>query len=116
MANNFTLLRPLHLLLPTCVCTSFCLHVSLEWNIKFVHEISRIKYNAVGKFSAQNIFIRKRIDENFSHELFEIEINANENKANYSIKIFATQQQSCLEDYLHVELSVTCILQYNPAY
>ena len=43
----------------------------------------RVKYNAFRKFSPQNIFVRKRNDENFSHELFGIEINANENKANY---------------------------------
>ena len=76
MANSFNLLRFLHLLLST----SFCLHVSLEQNINFVHEISHVKYNAFRKFSGQNIFIRKRIDNNFSHELFGIEINANEIK------------------------------------
>ena len=63
---------------------SFCLHVSLERNINFVHEISRVKYNAFRKFSARNIFVRKRNDKNFSHELFGIEINAHENKADYS--------------------------------
>ena len=81
MANNFALLRSLHLLLSTC----FCLHVSLERNINFVHEISRVKYNAFGKFSAQNIFSIKRSDEKFSHELFGIEINAKEHEANYRI-------------------------------
>ena len=79
MANNFNLLRSLHLLLST----AFCLHVSLKRNINFVHEISRVKYNAFRKFSAQNIFGRKLNDKNFSHELFGIEINTNENKANY---------------------------------
>ena len=83
MANNFALLRSFHLLLST----SFCLHVSLERNINLVYEISRVKYNAFRKFSAQNIFVRKHNDQKFSHKLFEIEINVNENKANYSIPI-----------------------------
>ena len=81
MINNFTLLCSLHLLLST----AFCLHVSLERNINFVHNISLVKYNAFRKFLARNIFVRKRNDDNFSHELFRTEINANENKANYSI-------------------------------
>ena len=79
MAYNIALLRSFHLLLST----SFCLHVSLQRNINFVYEISLVKYDAFRKFSARNIFARKRNDENFSHELFGIEINANENKANY---------------------------------
>ena len=62
MANNFNLLRSLHLLLST----SFCLHVSLKWNINFVHEISHVKYKAFRKFLGQTIFVRKRINENFS--------------------------------------------------
>ena len=64
------LLRSLHLLL----ATPFCLHSSFEQNINFVHEISHVKYI-------------KRIDKNFSHELFGIEINENKNKANYSTYI-----------------------------
>ena len=63
--------------------TSFCLHVSLERNINFIHEISHMKYNAIRKFLGQNIFIRKRIAKNFYPELFGIEIKANENKVNY---------------------------------
>ena len=78
MASNFNLLCSLHLLLST----PFCLHVSLERNINFVHEISHVKYNASRKFLRRNIFVRKRIAENFSHELFGIEINVDENKAN----------------------------------
>ena len=80
-ANNFTYLRSFHLLLSTF----FCLHVNLKWNINFVYKISHVKYNTFRKFSARNIFIRKRNDENFAHELFGIEINANENKTNYGI-------------------------------
>ena len=83
MANNFNLLCFLHLLLST----SFCLHVSLKRNINFIHEISRAKYNTFRKFSGLNIFVRKRIGENVSHELFGIEINSNENKANYGIYV-----------------------------
>ena len=81
MASNFNFLRSLHLLLST----PFCLHVSLERNINFAHEISYVKYNAFRKFSGQNIFVRKHIGENFSHKLFGIEINADENKANYGM-------------------------------
>ena len=76
---NFNILRSLHLLLST----HFCLHVSLERNINFAHEISRVKYDVFRLFSGGNIFVRKRIDKNFSNELFGIEIHANENKANY---------------------------------
>ena len=83
MANNFTHLCSLHLLLST----SFCLHVSLEQNINFVHEISLVKYSAFRKFSARYIFVKKRNAEKFSHELFGIEANANENKVNYGIYI-----------------------------
>ena len=79
MVDIFTLLRSLHLLLST----SFCLLVGFEWNINFIHEILCVKYNTFRKFLAQNIFVRKRNDENFSHELFGTEINANKNKANY---------------------------------
>ena len=82
MANNFTLLHSLHLPLSA----SFCLHFTHERNINFVHEISHIKYNAFRKFSAQNIFGTKCNDKDFSHELFGIEINVNENKANYGIQ------------------------------
>ena len=45
----------------------------------------REKNKAFRKFSVRNIFVRERDDDNFSHELFGIEINANENKANYGI-------------------------------
>ena len=88
MANNFTLLCSLHLLLSSC----FCLRVSLEQNINLVHEILFMKY-AFKKSSAQNIFGRKHNDENFSHELFGIEMNANENKAKYGKQIFAVPSQ-----------------------
>ena len=82
MVNNFTLLRSLYLLLSK----SFCLHVSLERNINFVmHEVSRVKYNKFRNFSARNSFLTKRIDDNFSHELFGIEINPIENKTNYGM-------------------------------
>ena len=81
MANNFTLLRPLHLLLST----SFCLNVSLERNINLVHEILRVKYNTFRKFSPRNIFAAKRNDEKFSRELFVIGTNTNENKANHTV-------------------------------
>ena len=79
MANNLNLLRSLHLLLSTF----FCLH---RWASNGI-SISRVKYNALRKFSGQNIFVIKRIDENFLRQLFGIEINANENKANYGICI-----------------------------
>ena len=49
-----------------------------------------MKYDTFREFSAQNIFVKKRKDENFSHKLFGIEINANENKANYGISLFQT--------------------------
>ena len=42
--------------------------------------------------SAQNIFIRKCDAENFSCKLFGIEINANENNANYGIIYFGTNR------------------------
>ena len=83
MANYLTLPLSLHLLLST----SFCLHVSLEWNINIIHDISRVKYNAFRKFPAQNILATKCNDKNFLHKLFEIEINTNENKANYSMSL-----------------------------
>ena len=84
MANNFTLLCSLHLL-PSA---SFRLHVSLEWNINFVHEISCVKkIQCLQKFSAQNIFGQKHNAKNFSHELFGTEINTNENKANYAMSV-----------------------------
>ena len=67
------------------VYLSFCLHVSLKRNINIVHEILHVKYNDFRKFSEQNIFITKRNEKNFSHKLFGIEINANENEANYGI-------------------------------
>ena len=67
MANNFTLLHSLHLLLST----SFCLHVSLKRNINFVHEISHVEYNAFIKFSARNTFGRKRNDNNFHTNYLE---------------------------------------------
>ena len=38
------------------------------------------------KFLAQYIFVRKRDYENFLHKSLGTEINANENKANYSIR------------------------------
>ena len=44
-----------------------------------------------------NIFGRKRI-ENFSHELFGIEINANENKAHYGTYITVGRSLSVLAD------------------
>ena len=89
MANNFNLIRSLHLLLST----SFFLHVSLKRNINFVHEISYVKYNALRKFLPRNIFVRKRNDENFAHKLFGIEINANKNRANYG-----NSNRACVAD------------------
>ena len=81
MADNFTLLRSLHLLLSA----SFCLQVSFKQNINFVRE-----FYVWNKVSPENF--RHQISssetvtmENFSQKLFEIEINANENKANYGI-------------------------------
>ena len=70
MANNFNLLRSLYLLL----LTSFCLHVSLKRNINFVHEISGAKYNELRKFLSQNIFARKRNDENFHTNYLELQL------------------------------------------
>ena len=45
----------------------------------------RVKNKVFRKFLARNFFGRERDDENFSHALFGIEINAKENKANYGI-------------------------------
>ena len=42
-----------------------------------------VKNKVFRKFPARNIFVRECDDENISHEFFGIEINANENKANY---------------------------------
>ena len=70
MANNFALLRSFHLLLST----SFCLHVSLEWSINFVYEILLMKYNDLRKFSARNIFVRKRNDEIFHTNYLEFKL------------------------------------------
>ena len=68
--------------------TFHCLHLFVYMlasnrNMNFVHEISRVKYTASRKFSGQNIFGIKRNDKNFSHKLFGIQINTNENKAKY---------------------------------
>ena len=70
MANNFTLLGSLHLLLST----SFCSHVSLERNIKFGHEFRTWNIMPSVNFLSRNIFFRKRSDNNFSHKFFGIEI------------------------------------------
>ena len=47
-------------------------------SMNFAREINPFK-----NFSLRNLFIRKRNDKNFSQDLFGVEINANENKANY---------------------------------
>ena len=86
--------------------TSFCLHVSLERNINFVHEISHVEYNAFRKFSGQNIFVRF-MEEKFSHKLFGIEISVNKNKANYNRFVFV-----CV--YVCVSyLSLTCLFLFS---
>ena len=98
MANNFTFLHSLHLLL----FTSFCLHVSLERNINFVNEILRLKYNAFRKFLAQNIFVRKHNDENFSHKLFGMKLMQTK------IKQFTVYSVSCFDVHvllLHTHVS-----------
>ena len=64
MANNFTLLRSLHLLL---LSTSFCLHVSLEWNINFIHKISSRDNFWCKIFSLENV--TKRIFRTNNMEL-----------------------------------------------
>ena len=74
----FTLLHPVHLLLST----SFCLHVGLERNINFVHELRAWNTIPTKNFHHKTI-VRKRNVEKVSHELFGIEINVNEGKANY---------------------------------
>ena len=62
MANNCTLLRSLYLLLST----SFCLHISLEQNINFVHEFRTWNIIYSVNFLSQNILVRKRNDKIFN--------------------------------------------------
>ena len=101
MANNFNLVHSLHLLLST----SICLHVSLERNINFVHEISHVKYNAFRKFLGLNIFGRKGYDKNFLCKLFGFETNANENKANYG-NIYS---YTCMKPIVYVTYRTTIL-------
>ena len=108
MANNFTLLCSLHLLLST----SFCLHASLERNINFVHEVLRVKCNAFKKFLAGNIFVRRNYD-NFSHKSFGNETNGNENKANYGIHVCCIQNNYCSKVYI-IELMQLYIEHREP--
>ena len=82
MANKIT---SLSFVLFTCCCPHLliCMLASngiSASSMNFAREI-----NAFKKFSARNFFVRKRNDESFPRELFGVEINANENKANYGM-------------------------------